>query len=150
MWAGASATVTLVSGTCIFVCLLGSSNVQVGALCIGLAMPGLFSRAADQLWGIIARRLASESKLLDPDDAVSCIARTLNLHTVKAWLGKNTLIEVSRMETVHDWRNHLPLFMVGLEGGLLVDSTANHLYVMMRRRGVLCVHESSNSKRVGQ
>jgi hypothetical protein len=97
--------------------------------------PTCHRAVADQLWGILARRLATETSLLHPDDAIRCIKHTLNLPTVRAWLGKNTITEVSKMDAVHDWRNHLPLFMVGLEGGMLVDATSNHLFVMMRRRG---------------
>lgn len=91
--------------------------------------------AADQLWGIIARRIASETRILDPEDACTVIKRTLLLPSVRNWIGPGTAVLVSRMETVHDWRNHLPLWMVGLEGGLLVDRDSNHLFVMLRRRG---------------
>ncbi|CAE6950458.1 unnamed protein product [Symbiodinium sp. CCMP2592] len=90
----------------------------------------------DQLWGCLARRIANESKLLNPDDVCHVLLSELQKASMRAWLGPNTEVLVERLVCVRDWRNHLPTIGVGLEGGLLKDSSSNHMFFFMLRRGL--------------
>ena len=54
-----------------------------------------------------------------------------------AWLGLDTEVIVERMLCVRDWRNHIPKIGIKLEGGLLVDSSSNHMFFFMPRRGLM-------------
>lgn len=89
----------------------------------------------DQLWGILARKLANEDKLYCPDGVAERILGILTSPAVRNWIGRTTEIHVSILRVVRDWRAHLSALKVGLQGGMLRDSEANHMYVFMPRRG---------------
>ena len=100
-----------------------------------LGLLGLPS-SQDQLWGIISRRVANESGLLDPDDVISTISSELSKPTIKDWIGNRTRVSVKKLNATRSWRSHLPGVGIKLEGGLLKDESGNHLFLCMQRRGV--------------
>ena len=91
---------------------------------------------ADQLWGIIARKIATEKELHTAEDAVRVIQRVLHADAIRSWIGPSTRIIVMELPVVRDWRNHLGLLLVELKGGLLLDVTANHVFFFVRHGGV--------------
>ena len=50
------------------------------------------------------------------------------------WLG-GARVQVSKLDAVYNWKIHLQQQGVTLEGGLLVDATANHSFTFVRRKG---------------
>lgn len=89
----------------------------------------------DQLWGIIARRLASSDKLQSTNDIVCEIAKELAKPGIKSWIGQYTEVVVELVENYHTWRDHIASIPIKLEGGLRDDDTANHLFLYLLRRG---------------
>jgi hypothetical protein len=91
----------------------------------------------DQLWGIIARKIATAVELHTPECACRVIRNVLDAPSIRAWIGTTTRVEVNIVPVVRNWRDHLPLLHVELKGGLLVDVSANHLFFFMRYGGAL-------------
>jgi hypothetical protein len=89
---------------------------------------------ADQLWGIIARRIAHSDVMLTPEDVIRIITLEMQRPGLRAWLGAQTAVTVSKLDAVRDWRQHMPLARIGLAGGLLEDSSSNHVFVFILRR----------------
>lgn len=92
----------------------------------------------DQMWGIISRRIAHQSAILDVDDVIAAISSELTKPTIKDWVGSRTRISVKKLDATRSWRSHLPGTGVRLEGGLLKDESGNHLFLCMQRRGHAC------------
>lgn len=90
---------------------------------------------SDQLWGIISRRVAHESSLQNTDDVAAAISHELSKPTIRDWVGPTTRVQVRQLHSTHDWRSHLPSLGIKLEGGLLKDESANHLFLSMPRQG---------------
>ncbi len=88
----------------------------------------------DQLWGIIARRIANSDKLRTPEDVMEVIKSELQRPSVRAWIGEGTEHHIEKLDVTRNWQQHLSALRVGLEGGLLVDHSANHFFVFMLRR----------------
>ena len=92
--------------------------------------------AIDQLWGLIARRIASCDKLYSPASVITTITQELNRPSLRSWIGMNSKINCQKLDAVRTWRDQFQQAQrVGYSGGLLEDDTANHCYLMMLRRG---------------
>lgn len=89
----------------------------------------------DQLWGLLARRISCCDQLLSPDSVIEIVKHELNRKGLKSWIGLNTEIRVNKINAVRSWRQHFTPQKVSLSGGLLEDSTANHCFLCIARRG---------------
>ena len=89
----------------------------------------------DQLWGLLARRISCCDQLLSPDSVVEIVKHELNRKGLKSWIGLNTEIRVNKINAVRCWRHHFTPQKVVLSGGLQEDSTANHCFLCIARRG---------------
>jgi hypothetical protein len=91
------------------------------------------------LWGILARRLSNCDRLLCPEDIVEEIRKEVTKPGVRSWLGVAE-VHVEVVEGYLPWRDHLTeRLSVGLEGGLKEDTSANHLFLFLLRRGAPCL-----------
>ena len=81
--------------------------------------------------------MGQESDLQNVDDVAAAITHELAKPTIKDWLGSSTHVQVKKLSCTRDWRNHFPDLGVKLEGGLLVDESGNHLFLCMRRQGLM-------------
>lgn len=79
--------------------------------------------------------MGNESSLQDPGDVAAAITHELCKHSIKDWVGPATAVHVEKLNATRDWAGHLPNLGVKLEGGLLKDSSGNHLFLSMQRRG---------------
>lgn len=77
------------------------------------------------------------SSLQDIDDVIRVIESELSKASIKDWIGPATKVQVQKLSCTRDWRNHLPGLGVKLEGGLLKDESGNHMFLSMRRRGLV-------------
>ena len=92
----------------------------------------------DQLWGIVARRISNEPKLLDPSSTINVIESELKRPGVRQWVGTTTHLNVGKLDATRDWKVQWDPQGSKLEGGLLEDSTANHSFIFLCRGG-LCL-----------
>ena len=73
------------------------------------------------------------------DDIVDVIRMELSKPGIKNWIGPGTEVVVSKVEAYYPWKAHLEQHIrIKTGGGLRDDSTANHMYLVMLRRGVAC------------
>ena len=70
------------------------------------------------------------------EDTVATIKAELSRPGVRAWLGSTTELHVEKLDVVRCWRDHWKSQGIGLEGGLLEDSTGNHVFLMMQNKGI--------------
>lgn len=91
----------------------------------------------DQIWGLISRRVARTDSLLNASDVVQCLQQELVRPGVRGWLGSTTEVHVEKLDVVRNWRDSWRAMGISLEGGFLVDSTANHVFVLMNRKGLI-------------
>eukprot|EP00435_Cladocopium_sp_Y103_P029075 s204_g7.t1 len=89
----------------------------------------------DQVWGVLARRIANTDTLMDPHDTGCCIQAELSRPGFRSFLGGSTTLNVKKLDSVRDWKSHWQSLGVSLGGGLLEDSTGNHFFLMLRRKG---------------
>ena len=89
----------------------------------------------DQLWGVLARRIARCDKLLSPQSVISVLVAELERPGLKGWIGTSTLVRVYKLDCVRPWNRHYNEQRVGLSGGLRSDDSANHVFINMLRRG---------------
>ena len=99
---------------------------------------------ASRLFGIIARRVAACDCLQTPQDVCDTMVQELNRPALKGWVGLNTQVSAQKLEAVRSWKGHFggPQ-KVSLQGGLLEDSTSNHCFVFLLRRGQARVLQQS-------
>ncbi|CAE7274660.1 unnamed protein product [Symbiodinium sp. CCMP2592] len=83
----------------------------------------------DQLFGILARRLASTDRILNDEDVIEVLRPG-----VRSWLGTNVSVCVEKTPAVRAWADHVGKTGVKLEGGLLCDKTSNHFFLFMLYR----------------
>ena len=89
-----------------------------------------------RLWGIIARRIAAASNLQSPEDVIETMKSELARPAMKSWIGLNTQVNAMKLDVVRSWKSHFSTpQQVGLSGGLRDDSTSNHCFVFMLRKG---------------
>lgn len=89
----------------------------------------------DQLWGIVARRISNEPKLLDPTSTIQVMESELKRPGVRQWIGATTHLNVDKLNATRDWKVQWDDQGSKLEGGLLEDSTANHAFIFLSRGG---------------
>jgi len=91
----------------------------------------------DALWGVIARRIANETRLLDADSTVFVVQQELQRPGLRQWVGSTTELNISKFNASRDWKNHWSPQGTKLQGGLLEDATANHAFILLCRKGQL-------------
>ena len=91
--------------------------------------------AIDQLWGILARRIASTDALQSPESVKQVLLEELHRPALRSWLGIQTEVLVDKLDCVRAWKSHFEPQQVKLQGGLREDDKANHLFLAMLRRG---------------
>ena len=89
----------------------------------------------DQVWGILARRIANTDCLLDPTDTIQCIEAELRRPGLRTFLGSSCEIHVQKLDSVRDWKSQWERHGVSLSGGLLEDASGNHSFMMFQRKG---------------
>ena len=92
----------------------------------------------DQVWGILSRRISHEDTLLDAASTIKVITRELHRPGVRQWIGSTTHVNVSKLDATYNWRDHWAPQGVKLEGGLLEDSSGNHAFIFLSRKGQVC------------
>ena len=92
----------------------------------------------DQVFGILARRIANEDCMMNPTDTIRVIHNELSRPGLRSWIGAQTEVNVTKLDCVRNWLSNLKGYGVGLSGGLLDDTTANHFFLMMQRKGWGC------------
>ena len=98
-------------------------------------LASIFKACEDQLWGILARRIANTDKMLTDMDMVRIIRDECNKPGLREWIGLHTEVNVYKTHVYHGWREHMPKLGVKLEGGLLEDASGNHLFMSMLHQG---------------
>lgn len=92
----------------------------------------------DQAWGILARRVGASDKLLSAESVMAVLEDELSRPGMRAFIGLDTVVKVSKLDAVRFWKGHFkPKQEVGLSGGLLEDSSANHCFIAILRKGGL-------------
>lgn len=94
-----------------------------------------FLAHSDQCWGIISRRICSQSDLQDPTDVIAAIHDELTKPSIRDWIGPSTTVNVRKLNCTRNWKDHVSGTGVKLEGGLLRDDEGNHMFLAMQRRG---------------
>ena len=90
----------------------------------------------DQCWGILARRIAASDRLLSAQTVIDILEEELARPGMRAFIGLETMVKVSKLDAVRAWKDFFnPTQQVGLRGGLLEDSSANHCFISMLRKG---------------
>lgn len=90
-----------------------------------------------RLFGVLARRVAAADHLLTPADVCNTMVQELNRPAMKGWVGLNTQVSSQKLDACRSWKNHFTTpQQVYLRGGLLEDSSANHCFIFMLRRGL--------------
>ena len=92
--------------------------------------------ALDQLWGVLARKIASCDRFQSPASVISILETELRRTGLRGWIGMSTEISVVKLDGIRAWKDHFSPQQVNLSGGLLEDKTGNHCFVMMLRRGL--------------
>lgn len=87
----------------------------------------------DQLFGLLARTIASEERLLCPEDIIRVIRTFMQRPGMQEFMGEARLV-VERLFKVRDWQTWSNAFRSVMEGGLLLDETANHFFMFTTRR----------------
>ena len=89
----------------------------------------------DQLWGILARRIASADSFQNPEEVIAILAAECQRPGLKSWIGANTEVLVRKLDAVHEWRTHFAPQKVVLSGGLKEDASGNHCFLLLKRKG---------------
>ena len=87
----------------------------------------------DQLFGLIAHAIASEERLLCPEDIIRVIQDFMRRPGMQDFMKEARLV-VERLFKVHDWQSWSNAFRSIMHGGLLLDETANHFFMFTTRR----------------
>jgi len=91
------------------------------------------TRCADQLFGILARAINSMDCLLDPDSIIDVIMKTMKKPALQSFL-KSCDVSVTQLPVVRDWQAWHNDLRLTISGGLLVDATAFHLFLLTERQ----------------
>lgn len=94
------------------------------------------SQSVLRLWGVLTRRIGAVDSLQTPADVIQTMVGELNRPALRGWVGLNTEVHAEKLDFVRKWKGHFSDPQeVKLGGGLLEDSTANHAFIFMLRRG---------------
>jgi len=91
-------------------------------------------KCRDQLFGLLARAFRDDDWLLDPDDVVRIITRFMTRTEVRHSIMR-AAVHVQRLFHIRDWRSWTAPLNTKMEGGLLRDEVAHHVFLFMLRRG---------------
>ena len=91
--------------------------------------------ALDQLWGILARKIASCDKLQSPESVIAVLKSELERPGLRNWIGNATRVSVVKLDGIRSWKEQYAPQKVALSGGLLEDSSGNHCFLFMLARG---------------
>lgn len=116
--------------------LIGHRKLQM--ICLMFLRKSHTHDRIDQVWGILARRIANTDTLMDPEDTALCIQKELSRPGFRSFLGASTELNVKKLDAVRDWKSHWQSLGVSLGGGLLEDASGNHFFLMLRRQGRFC------------
>ena len=58
----------------------------------------------DALWGVIARRISNETRLLDADSTVAVVQQELQRPGLRQWVGSTTELNISKFDSSRDWK----------------------------------------------
>lgn len=98
-------------------------------------LPSRFSFAL-RLWGILTRRVAATDDMQDPNDVMNVMVREIQRPALRGWVGLGTEVSAVKLDSARSWKWHFSgPQQAKLSGGLLEDSTANHCFIFMLRRG---------------
>ena len=89
----------------------------------------------DQLWGVLARRISNCDSILHAEDTINIIKEELSRPGVRAWLGSTTELHVQKLDACRDWKSMWKTQGISLKGGLLEDTSANHVFLFLQRKG---------------
>ena len=89
----------------------------------------------DQLFGLIARAIASEERLLCPEDVIRVIKDFMQKPSMRQFL-TGAQVVAERLLKIRNWMAWGNAFPSHMCGGLLLDETANHFF-MFTTRGML-------------
>lgn len=89
----------------------------------------------DQLWGILARRVANADRFQSPETVMAILRSELERPGLKGWVGKTTVVNVQKLNVVRAWKDHFAPQQAKLSGGLLEDASSNHVFMFFLRRG---------------
>ena len=92
--------------------------------------------ALDQLWGVLARKIASCDRFQSPDSVIAILEAELHRPRLRGWIGLSTKISVCKLDYVRAWKDQFAAQQVNLSGGLLQDASGNHVFLLMLRRGL--------------
>ena len=87
----------------------------------------------DQLFGLLARTIASEERLLCPEDIMRVIRNFMQRPGMQDFMGE-ALLGVERLFKVRDWQSWSDAYRSVMGGGLLLDETAHHFFMFTTRR----------------
>lgn len=98
--------------------------------------PLLLQHPRLRLWGILTRRVGAVDSIQTPEDVIQTMVQELNRPALRGWVGLNTEVRGMKLDCCRKWKSHFSdPQQVKLSGGLLEDSTANHTFIFMLRRG---------------
>lgn len=89
----------------------------------------------DQIFGILARRVSNTDQLFDDGDVRNLLSQELHRPGLRAWFGASTEVDVTKLDAAYDWKKHLSCQGTSVSGGLLVDSSANHVFMFLQEKG---------------
>lgn len=89
----------------------------------------------DQLFGVLARRIANTDRILNADDTCDILNQEIRRPGFRAWIGSTCEANASKFDGCLNWRDHFTPQGVSLSGGLLVDATSNHSFVFLQYQG---------------
>ena len=87
----------------------------------------------DQLFGLIAHAIASEERLLCPEDIVRVIRDFMQRPGMQQFI-RQARVVVERVFKVRDWQGWSNAFRSVMGGGLKLDETAHHFFMFTTRR----------------
>ena len=115
-------------------CVTTSIGKFVG--CTDPFHPLLLQHPRLRMWGILTRRVGAVDSIQTPEDVIQTMVQELNRPALRGWVGLNTEVRGMKLDCCRKWKSHFSdPQQVKLSGGLLEDSTANHTFIFMLRRG---------------
>lgn len=93
------------------------------------------SSTSTRMWGLLSRRIAHTDRLHTDKDVIATLQEELERPGVRHWVGATCEVHCEKLAAVRNWKENWRSFGIGLEGGLLADKSANHVFILMQRKG---------------
>ena len=87
----------------------------------------------DQLFGIISRSFKAVETLKNLDDCKRALEEVLARPSLVPWF-RGATINVEVVPGARDWKRHFEKLPIHIKGGMLVDATSSHCWMMIRRQ----------------